>query len=77
MKKFSLSLLAAGMMAAAGFAQADAIFHPDGRVVELGETGGARLAMDNAMNTSVLGAGPATTTATVTTVTAPRAAMSR
>lgn len=72
MKKISLSILAAGMMAAAGFAQADAIFYPDGTVVELGESGADSLALgsSSSIDTTVLGAGPATTT--VTTVGAPQ-----
>jgi hypothetical protein len=81
MKKLSLSLLAAGVMAAAGMAQADAIFYPDGTMVELGDTGADSLAlsssdslswsnsdllaMDSSIDTSVLGAGPAVTTSTV------------
>lgn len=69
MKKMSLSLLAAGVMAAAGVAHADAIFYPDGTMVELGPDGADNLALDRSMNdTTVLGAGPATA-ATVTTVT--------
>jgi hypothetical protein len=72
MKKISLSLLAAGVMAAAGFAQADAIYYPDGTMVELGESGTDTLALGSstASDTSVLGAGPAL--ATVTTVSAPQ-----
>ena len=73
MKKMSLSLLAAGVMAVAGMAHADAIFYPDGTVVELGVNGADNLALGSSdslsMNdTTVLGAGSATTT-TVTTVT--------
>ena len=72
MKKTSLSLLAAGLMAAAGFAQADAIYHPDGTVVELGERGADSLALEgsSSSDTSVLGAGPAS--ASVTTMSAPQ-----
>lgn len=74
MKKMSLSLLAAGVMAVAGIAHADAIFYPDGTMVDLGPTGADNLALSSSdslsMNdTTVLGAGPATTTTTVTTVT--------
>jgi hypothetical protein len=74
MKKMSLSLLAAGVMAVAGMAHADAIFYPDGTMVDLGPTGADNLALNSSdslsMNdTTVLGAGPATTTTTVTTVT--------
>ena len=70
MKKMSLSLLAAGVMAVAGMAHADAVFYPDGTVVELGATGADKLALDSStrMNdTTVLGAGPSTTAAVVTT----------
>ncbi len=67
MKKMSLTLLAAGVMAVAGVAQADAIFYPDGTMVELGENGADHLALDSSIDTTVLGAGPATVT-TVTTV---------
>lgn len=73
MKKLSLSLLAAASMAVAGIAQADAIFYPDGTVVELGETGADSLALDSSMDTSidttVLGAAPSSMT--VTTVQSP------
>lgn len=69
MKKLSLSLLAAASMAVAGIAQADAIFYPDGTVVELGETGADNLALDSSMDTTVLGAAPSSMT--VTTVQAP------
>ena len=72
MKKMSLSLLAAGVMAVAGLAHADAIFYPDGTMVDLGPTGADNLALTSidtlSSDTTVLGAGPATTT-TVTTVT--------
>ena len=85
MKKTSLTraLLVAGGLALAGIgaAQADAIFYPDGTMVNLGPTGADNLAlssdsslmaMDNSVSdTTVLGAGPATTTTTTTTVTAP------
>ena len=66
MKKMSLSLLAAGVMAVAGMAHADAVFYPDGRVVELGENGADTLALDSStrIDTTVLGAGPATTVVT-------------
>jgi hypothetical protein len=70
MKKMSLSLIAAGVMAAASFAHADAIFYPDGRVVDLGVTGADTLALDSSsMDTTVLGAGPASSVTTTTTVT--------
>lgn len=73
MKKLSLSLLAVASMAVAGIAQADAIFYPDGTVVELGETGADSLALDSSMDTSidttVLGAAPSSMT--VTTVQSP------
>ena len=76
MKKLSFSLIAAGVMAAAGFAHADAIFYPDGTMVELGPNGADTLALDSntcltaeclRAGTTVLGAGPATATTTVTT----------
>jgi hypothetical protein len=69
MKKFSLTLLAAGAMAVAGMAQADAIFYPDGTMVELGPNGADNLVLlsEPTLDTTVLGAAPAT--ATVTTVT--------
>ena len=62
MKKMSLSLLAAGVMAVAGMAHADAIFYPDGTMVELGENGADSLALDSSssINTTVLG-GPSAT----------------
>ena len=70
MKKMSLSLLAAGVMAVAGMAHADAVFYPDGTVTELGETGGDTLALDSSMSmssdTTVLGAGPSTAVVTTT-----------
>jgi len=71
MKKMSLSLLAAGVMAVAGMAHADAIFYPDGTMVDLGPNGADTLALSSSdsLDTTVLGAGPATTTTTVTTVT--------
>lgn len=69
MKKLSLSLLAAASMAVAGIAQADAIFYPDGTVVELGEYGADDLALDSSMDTTILGAAPSSMT--VTTVQAP------
>lgn len=70
MKKISLSLLAAGVMAAAGLAHADAIYYPDGTVVQLGPNGADHMTMSSSsgMDTTVLGAGPSTAT-TVTTVT--------
>ena len=75
MKKMSLTLLAAGAMAVAGMAQADAIFYPDGTSVDLGNSSAdTTLALDSStsMDTTVLGAGPATTTMTrTTTVTVP------
>jgi hypothetical protein len=70
MKKLSLSLLAAASMAVAGLAQADAIFYPDGTVVELGENGADTLALDSSMDTTVLGAAPSSSM-TVTTVQSP------
>jgi len=76
MKK-SLSLLAAGIMAIAGMAHADAIFYPDGTMVDLGPTGADTLAlsssdsMSGSVDTTVLGAGPSTSTVTTTTTVSP------
>jgi len=72
MKKMSLSLFAAASMAAAGLAQADAIYYPDGTVVELGDNGADRLALDSSTrsDTTVLGAAPSTVA--VTTVSPPQ-----
>lgn len=70
MNKKSLSLLAAAGLLCAGMAQADAIFYPDGTVVELGETGTDAVLLsssDPMIDTTILGAAPATTT-TVTKV---------
>jgi hypothetical protein len=72
MKKMSLSLLAAGLMAVAGLAHADAIFYPDGTMVDLGPNGADNLALTSSdsmmstpsVDTRTLGAGPATTTTT-------------
>jgi hypothetical protein len=71
MKKISLTLLAAGAMAVAGLAQADAVFYPDGTMVELGPNGADNLVLlsEPTLDTTVLGAAPAT--ATVTTTVAP------
>jgi hypothetical protein len=61
MKKFSLTLLAAGAMAVAGLAQADAIFYPDGTSVELGDNGADSILASRddsgSLDTTVLGAG--------------------
>jgi hypothetical protein len=73
MKKTSLTraMLVAGAVALAGAAQADAIFYPDGTMVELGETGADTLALDSSMDstvdTTVLGAPAASVTTTTTT----------
>ena len=66
MKTMSLSLLAAGVMAAAGIAHADAVFYPNGTVVDLGDSSGDTLALDSSigMDTTVLGAAPTTTVVT-------------
>jgi hypothetical protein len=86
MKKMSLSLLAAGVMAVAGMAHADAIFYPDGTVMELGPDGADNLALTSSdslstmadssmdtpsLDTTVLGAGPATSSVTTTTTVSP------
>lgn len=70
MKKISLTLLAAGAMAVAGLAQADAIFYPDGTMVELGPNGADNLVLlsEPTLNTTVLGAAPATSVTTTTAV---------
>lgn len=76
MKKMSLSVLAAGAMAVAGFAHADAIFYPDGTMIDLGPNGADSLALGTSdsmtsgpsVDTTTLGAGPAITTTPVTTV---------
>ena len=72
MKKMSLSLLAAASLAAAGLAQADAVFYPNGTVVELGDSGADSLALDSStrIDTTVLGAAPSTVA--VTTVSPPQ-----
>ena len=71
MKTTSLTraLFIAGAIGLAGAAQADVIFYPDGTSVELGESGAdilaaedsgsSVLAMDNGIDTTVLGAAPA------------------
>lgn len=71
MKKFSLTLLAASAMAIAGVAQADAIFYPDGTVVELGDSSleVSDSSSIDSMDTTVLGAGPSTTSSTTTVTT--------
>jgi hypothetical protein len=75
MKKTSLTraLVIAGGLAVAGIgaAQADAIFYPDGTSIELGPNGADNLALDTSLDTTVLGAGPvsSTTTTVVTPVT--------
>ena len=68
MKKSSLTLIAAGAIGLAGAVHADAIFYPDGTMVELGENGAELLALDSTptVDTRMLGAGPATTMSTTT-----------
>lgn len=78
MKKTHLTraLLVAGAVALAGAAQADAIFYPDGTMVELGENGADQLAWNDdgtlrtagIVDTTVLGGPAAVTSTTVTTV---------
>lgn len=84
MKKTSLTraLFVAGAVAMAGAAQADAIFYPDGSMVDLGSDvaleegslGDTSIAMtgtcETCVDTTVLGAGPSKMT-TTTTTTAP------
>jgi hypothetical protein len=62
MKKTLTALVAASALAAAGLAQADAIFYPDGTVVELGDSSVETLALDDSsttVDTTVLGASAA------------------
>ncbi|RYF13275.1 MAG: hypothetical protein EOO30_21580 [Comamonadaceae bacterium] len=78
MKKTHLTraLFVAGAVALAGAAQADAIFYPNGTMVELGENGADHLAWNDdgtlrtagMVDTSVLGGPAAMTSTTVTTV---------
>lgn len=72
MKKTSLTriLLAAGAIGLAGAANADAIFYPDGTMVELGDNGAELLALGSTpvVDTTVLGAPAATVTSTTVTV---------
>ena len=73
MTKTSLTraMFVAGAVALAGAAHADAIFYPDGTMVELGDSGADTLALDSSMDssidTTVLGA-PAASVTTTTTV---------
>ncbi|MBE7366490.1 hypothetical protein [Ramlibacter pallidus] len=64
------ALFLAGAIGLAGAAQADAIFYPDGTMVDLGENGAETLALDStpSIDTSVLG-GPAADVTTTTTTT--------
>ncbi|HEX2545702.1 MAG TPA: hypothetical protein VHL79_12525 [Ramlibacter sp.] len=80
MKTTSLTraLFIAGAIGLAGAAQADVIFYPDGTSVELGESGADVLAMEESgsetlaldsstsVDTTVLGAGSSSVTATTT-----------
>jgi hypothetical protein len=63
-------LLAAGAIGLAGAANADAIFYPDGTMVELGDNGAELLALDStpSVDTTVLGAPAATVTSTTVAV---------
>lgn len=76
MKKSSLTraLFVAGAVAMAGAAQADAIFYPDGTVVELGDsdsmTESVALDDSSSIDTTVLG-GPSATLGTTTTTSVP------
>ena len=75
MKKTRLSLVLAGAFALAGAAQADAIFYPDGTMVDLGENGAEQIVWNDdgtirsvgIVDTTVLGGPAAVTTTTVTT----------
>jgi hypothetical protein len=64
------TLFLAGAIGLAGAAQADAIFYPDGTMVDLGDRGAETLALDStpAIDTSVLGGPAANVTTTTTTV---------
>lgn len=72
MKKTSLTriLLAAGAIGLAGAANADAIFYPDGTMVELGDNGAELLALGStpSVDTTVLGAPAATVSSTTVAV---------
>lgn len=78
MKKTHLpcALFVAGAVALAGAAHADAIFYPDGTMVELGENGADRIAWNDdgtirsvgVVDTTVLGGPAAVSTTTVTTL---------
>ena len=69
MRKTSLTraLFVAGAVALAGAAQADAIFYPDGTVVELGDSDTSVAMDDSGIDTTVLGAGPSSQVTTTTT----------
>jgi hypothetical protein len=76
MKKTLTALVAVSALAAAGLAQADAIFYPDGRVVELGDSSVESLALDESstmdiapVDTTVLGAPSSTLSSSTTTTT--------
>lgn len=75
MKKTTLTraLFVAGAMALAGAAHADAIFYPDGTMVDLGsDTALEQMAScETCVDTTALGAGSATMTTTTTTAAAP------
>jgi hypothetical protein len=75
MKKTSLSralFVGAAVAMAGAAAQADAIFYPDGTVVELGDNDVVALDATPTVDTTVLGAAPAgSATVTTTTSTAP------
>lgn len=77
MKKTTLTraLFMAGAVALAGAAQADAIFYPDGSMVDLGsDTALEQMAMgtcETCVDTTALGAGSATMTTTTTTAAVP------
>lgn len=77
MKKTTLTraLFMAGAVALAGAANADAIFYPDGTMVDLGsDTALEQMAMgtcETCVDTTALGAGSATMTTTTTTAAVP------
>ncbi len=75
MKKTPLSLFLAGAFALAGAAHADAIFYPNGTMIDLGENGADQIVWNQdgsihslgTVDTTVLG-GPAASTTAVTTM---------
>ena len=73
MKKMTLTLLAASALAVTGLAQADSMGYPDGTSAQLSSSGTGIWGLGTPMtsDTTILGAGPATTSVTTTTTTTP------